>query len=284
MSWSSASGRKEIEAQLRRFGGGPDSEVDLAEAAVLLAALDSPKEPLERYFHHLSLLSRDTADLAEKMECETQIADRIAVLNAVIVERYGYAGDQETYDDLQNANLLRVIDRRLGLPIALGILYVHSARSQGWTVSGLNFPGHFMLRFDLGSERAIIDPFNGGRVRDTAELRSILKAFAGNDAELKPEHYTPMLNRDILIRLQNNIKLRLMQEKRLDQAVEVIESMLMISPERAGIWHDAGVLHSHVGNLRAAILAFEHYMELSHDSKGLSETAGLLAELKGRLH
>ena len=202
----------------------------------------------------------------------------------MLAGRYGYEGDRERYDDLENANLMRVIDRRRGLPIALGILYVHAARAQDWVVSGLNFPGHFMLRFGLGSERAIVDPFNGGRVRDTAELRSILKAFAGNDAELKPEHYTPMLNRDILIRLQNNIKLRLMQDKRLDRAVEVVESMLMISPERAGIWHDAGVLHTHVGNLRAAILAFEHYMELSHDSKGLSETAGLLAELKGRLH
>ena len=284
MAWSSASGRKDIEARLRRYGGGADSAVDLAEAALLLAALETPSEPLERYQHHLSLLTRDAADLAAKRDCESKLADRIAVLNAVIVGRYGYAGDNETYDDLQNANLMRVIDRRCGLPIALGILYVHAARGQGWEVCGLNFPGHFMLRFDLGSERAIVDPFNGGRVRDTAELRSILKAFAGNDAELKPEHYTPMMNRDILIRLQNNIKLRLMQDKRVDQAVEVVESMLMISPDRPGIWHDAGVLHTHVGNLRAAILAFEHYMELSHDSKGLSETAGLLAKLKGRLH
>ena len=284
MNWSAASKRKDIEEQLRRYGGLQDSAIDLAEAALLIAALENPDQPLDRYTHHLSLLARDTADLAKDSDCETSVSARIEALNAVLIERYGYGGDQETYDDLQNANLLRVIDRRQGLPIALGILYIHAARKQGWLVSGLNFPGHFMLRFDLGNERVILDPFHGGRIRDTSELRSILKAFAGNDAELKPEHYTPMLNRDILIRLQNNVKLRLMQDKRLDEAVQAIESMLMIAPERAGIWRDAGVLHAHVGNLRAAILAFEQYMDLSHDGQGLQETAAMLADLKSRLN
>ena len=284
MSWSAASGRKELEARLRQFGSGSDAAINLAEAALLIAALDSPRAPLEVYQDHLTEIARDTAEEALKRRCDSRLDDRIEALRVTLIERHGYEGDQETYDDLQNANLMRVIDRRKGLPISLGILFIHCARSQGWTVSGLNFPGHFMLRFDLGSERAIVDPFNQARVRDTAELRSILKAFAGNEAELKPEHYTPMLNRDILIRLLNNTKLRLMQDKRVNQAVEMIETMLMIAPERAGIWHDAGSLHSRVGNLRAAIIAFEHYMDLSHDSETKSQTATLLAELKARLN
>ena len=68
-----------------------------------------------------------------------------------------------------------------------------------------------------------------------------------------------------------------MQDKRVNQAVEMIEIMLMIAPERAGIWHDAGSLHARVGNLRAAIIAFEHYMDLSHDSDTKTQTADLLA-------
>lgn len=284
MSWSDASGRKELESKLRRFGSGSDSAINLAEAALLIAALDTPKAPIEVYQDHLRELARDTAEQAVALNCESSLEERITALRNTLVERHGYGGDQETYDDLQNANLMRVIDRRKGLPIALGILYMHCARSQGWTVSGLNFPGHFMLRFDLGSERAIVDPFNEARMRDTAELRNILKAFAGNEAELKPEHYTPMLNRDILIRLLNNMKLRLMQDKRVNQAVEMIETMLMIAPERAGIWHDAGSLHARVGNLRAAIIAFEQYMDLSHESDIKTQTADLLAELKARLN
>ena len=152
MSWSPASGRDEIETALRRLGSQPDEAVDVAEAALLMAALDRPRVPLERYRHHLSLLTRDTADLAQGAG-EATLDGRIAALNAVIRERYGYSGDALTYDDPQNANLMRVIDRRKGLPVALGILYLHAARAQGWPAEGLNFPGHFLLRLGCGSAR-----------------------------------------------------------------------------------------------------------------------------------
>src|SRR3546814_19645894 len=78
-----------------------------------------------------------------------------------------------------NANLRRVSDRRRGLPVALGILYLHGARAQGWAICGLNFPGHFLLRLDLGAERSIIAPFNGGQPRDAVALRALLKGKTG---------------------------------------------------------------------------------------------------------
>lgn len=208
----------------------------------------------------------------------------MAMLNAVLVDRYGYRGDSESYDNLMNANLMRVIDRRRGLPVALGILYLHAARAQGWEIYGLNFPGHFLLRLDLGGQRAIIDPFNGGAERDAATLRSMLKAMAGSAAELKPEHTAPVSNRDILLRLQNNIKLRLIQEERSGDALEVVETMLMIAPDRAELWREAGILHSHFDNMRAAIMAFEHYLELSGPEPGRQEIAELLAQLRTQLN
>lgn len=284
MSWSGASNRRDLESRLRRIGGQDDAEIDIAQAGLLLAALDRPQLGLERYYHHLSLLERDVADLAEKDGPEASLEQRMAMLNAVLVDRYGYRGDSESYDNLMNANLMRVIDRRRGLPVALGILYLHAARAQGWEIYGLNFPGHFLLRLDLGGQRAIIDPFNGGAERDAATLRSMLKAMAGSAAELKPEHTAPVSNRDILLRLQNNIKLRLIQEERSGDALEVVETMLMIAPDRAELWREAGILHSHFDNMRAAIMAFEHYLELSGPEPGRQEIAELLAQLRTQLN
>ncbi|GAB4225541.1 MAG: SirB1 family protein [Kiloniellaceae bacterium] len=284
MSWSSASNRRDLEGRLRRIGGQDDAEIDIAQAALLLAALDRPQLGLERYYHHLSLLARDVADLAAKEGAAASLDQRVAVLNAVLVERYGYRGDNETYDDLMNANLMRVIDRRRGLPVAIGILYLHAARAQGWEIYGLNFPGHFLLRLDLGGQRRIIDPFNGGEERDAAALRAMLKVMSGSGAELKPAHTAPMSNRDILLRLQNNIKLRLIQEERSADALEVIESMLMIAPDRAELWREAGVLHSHFENMRAAIMAFEHYLELGAPEPGRQEITTLLAQLRAQLN
>jgi len=285
MSWSSASNRPAVESRLRRIGAQDDAEIDVAGAALLLAALDRPQLSLERYHHHLSLLTRDIADMAEKSGAADSLETRVKVLNAILVERYGYRGDRETYDDLANANLMRVIDRRRGLPVALGILYLHGARAQGWQISGLNFPGHFLLRLDLGGRRAIIDPFNSGATRDAAALRALLKSMAGETMELRPEHTEPVGCRDVLLRLQNNIKLRHVREEHSGAALEVLESMLMIAPERAGLWREAGILHSHLDNMRAAIIAFEHYLELSPAGEpGRRDIAALLQQLRTQLN
>lgn len=285
MSWSSASNRQAVESSLRRVGAQDDAEIDVAEAALLLAALERPQLSLERYRHHLSLLTRDIADLGEKNGAADSLEARIRVLHAVLVERYGYRGDRESYDDLANANMMRVIDRRRGLPVALGILYLHVARAQGWQIAGLNFPGHFLLRLDLGGRRVIIDPFNNGEPRDAAALRGLLKSMAGDAAELRPEHTEPVGCRDVLLRLQNNIKLRHVREEHSAAALEVLESMLMIAPERAGLWREAGILHSHLDNMRAAIIAFEHYLELSPAGEpGRRDIAALLQQLRTQLN
>lgn len=284
MNWSTASNRKDLEGRLRQVGGQADDDIDIAQAAILLAALERPQAGLERYTHHLSLLERDTAELGARQNAGNDLSARISVLNEVLVERYSYQGDQDTYDALHNANMMRVIDRRRGLPVALGILYMHAARAQGWSICGLNFPGHFVLRLDLGAERAIIDPFRGGQVCDAATLRGLIKTLSGDEAELRPEHTTKVGNRDVLLRLQNNIKLRLIQQERSGEALEVVETMLMFAPQRAALWKEAGILHSHLDNMRAAIMAFEHYLELAGDEPDRQAIARLLQQLRTQLN
>ena len=126
----------------------------------------------------------------------------------MIASAYGYRGDSETYDDLQNADLARVIERRKGLPVALSILYLHVARAQGWEAEGLAFPGHFLIRVEIDGARHVLDPFNDGLVR-AAELRALLQRVLGPQAELSPEHFDPVPDRDVLLRLENNVRLRL---------------------------------------------------------------------------
>lgn len=283
MNWPPAERKAEVEAALRRAGGQPDEALDLAGTALLLAALERPAEPLEPYREHLALLQRETAELAGEAAAE-RLEARLEAINGVLFERHAYAGDAETYDDLRNADLMAVIERRRGLPVALGILYLHVARSQGWAAVGLAFPGHFLLRLDCGPQRAIVDPFNRGQLRQPAELRELLKALAGADAELTPEHYAAVSNRDVLLRLQNNRKLRLLREHRGEAALAVVEGMLMVAPGVVGLWREAGLLHAHHDNLRAAILALEHYLELAGQDPQRAEAERLLRQLRGRLN
>ncbi|NYZ15991.1 tetratricopeptide repeat protein [Azospirillum sp. RWY-5-1] len=276
------SSRTEALAILRDVGARRDEEIDLAEAALALGSLDRPGQPLDRYRRHLAAIARDMHDRFDA--AGDGLAARITLLHDIIIERHGYCGDSDTYDDLQNANLLRVIDRRKGLPVTLGILYLHAARAMGWAMVGLNFPGHFLVRMDCGGERAIIDPFNEGQVRTAVDLRDLLKATAGAAAELEPGHYQPVRNRDILLRLQNNLKLRFLSAHDVPRALEVLETMRVFAPDEPALWRETGLLEAHSGNLLDAIEALETFMRLSDSDRHLHQAAMLIQQLKGRLN
>jgi regulator of sirC expression with transglutaminase-like and TPR domain len=278
-------GSADIKRALQRLADMPDEEFDLAEAALMLAALERPRVSLERYRHHLRDLAEGVTREAKLRTGDLPALDaRAAALIATVADEYGYRGDDLTYDDLQNANLMRVIDRRKGLPVALGILYIHAARSQGWTVYGLNFPAHFLIALEAEGGRAIIDPFAARRLDGANDLRAFLKAVAGNAAELTPQHCTPLSNRGILLRLQNNIKARLAAQGRHERAVTVIEHMLLFAPDEADLWREAGVLHGETGNLRAAAAALEHYLAMAREPLARHTAAQLLQSLRQRLN
>lgn len=276
-------GRDDIEAALQEIGAMPDDAIELGETALLLASLTRPRVGLERYRDHLEALAREVGDVDDG-DAELPLERRLAALGDVIAGANGYHGDSLTYDDVQNANMIRVIDRRKGLPITLGILYIHAARAQGWACAGVNFPGHFLVRLDAGNESAMIDPFEAGVTYDAAELRALLKATAGTDAELHPEHTQPATNRAVLVRLQNNIKVRYEKMGRLDDAARILDSMLTIAPGETTLWYERGALDARRGRLGSAIEALETFMEKAAPGDARHEAATLLQRLRRSLN
>jgi regulator of sirC expression with transglutaminase-like and TPR domain len=253
----------------------------IGEAALALASFERPRVGLARYRQHLASIARDVGRHAG---AAADLTARAQALNEIILLKHGYSGDELTYDDLQNANLMRVVDRRKGLPVALGILYLHAARVQGWDSVGLGFPGHFLVRLAEGPERLILDPFHGGRVCDAADLRELLKATAGQEIELMPEHYAPVSDRDVLLRLQNNLKSRLLQGARYDRALRVVETMLMLAPDLVELWQEAGLLHARQGNIIASVNALQEFVVRAPEGTARHQAAALLQQLKSKLN
>jgi regulator of sirC expression with transglutaminase-like and TPR domain len=266
---------------LRDLGVSGERVWPIAEAALALASFERPRVGPSRYREHLRLLARDVDRHAGAVG---DVAARARALNEIILLKYRYSGDELTYDDLQNANLMRVVDRRRGLPVALGILYMHAGRAQGWDTVGLAFPGHFLIRLSDGPDRLILDPFHGGRACGAAELRELLKASAGQDSELQPDHYAPVSDRDVLLRLQNNLKARLLQAQRYERAVAVVETMLMLAPDLAELWREAGMLHAGLGNMRAAAAALEQFVLRAPDGTARHQAAAMLQQLRAKLN
>lgn len=266
---------------LRDLAARASPVLPVGEAALALASFERPRVGLARYRQHLATVARDVGRHAA---VSGDLAGRARALNEVILLKHGYSGDELTYDDLQNANLMRVVDRRKGLPVALGILYLHAARAQGWSSFGLGFPGHFLVRIEDGADRLILDPFHGGQICDAARLRELLKAMAGQEIELLPEHYATVADRDVLLRLQNNLKSRLLQAGRNERALRVVETMLLLAPDLADLWQEAAVLHARLGNIRASVAAVEEYIRRVPEGAARYQAAAFLQQLKTKLN
>ncbi len=272
---------EECARYLREIAALSSPILPIGEAALALASYERPRVGLARYRQHLTTIARD---VGRHSGAGGDLAARVQALNEIILLKHGYSGDELNYDDLQNANLMRVVDRRKGLPVALGILYLHAARAQGWDSVGLGFPGHFLVRLTEGAERLIVDPFHGGRVCDAATLRELLKAMAGQEVELAPEHYAPVADRDVLLRLQNNLKSRLMQAGRHERALRVVETMLLLAPDLAELWHEAGLLNARLGNMRAGANALEEFIIRAPEGTARHQAAAILQQLKSKLN
>jgi len=267
---------------IRYAGTLPEADVDLAESALALALLFLPGLKPDRFRQHLRKMGEQVKEDFQarlRLKEPDTLATKVAALRKVVHEQQGYQGDTETYDDIQNANLIRVIERRRGLPVALGILYLVVAERAGWQMDGLNFPGHFLVRMEDEGERIILDPFQLGKEMHAPDLRQLLKSIAGQNAELSHEFYTAVGKRDMLVRLQNNLKKRLIDLEEYAQAVIVVEAMEALAPDEYRTLFDKGVLYAKLGQRRQAITAFEAYIEKTPDAREKQQAHGLLQQI-----
>ncbi len=274
----------DIRARLIKIGTLADEDIDIAEAAFILAAAERPGVALDPYRRHLDHLVADVRVYVGGTEPAVALDLRIEALEQVIVKHYGYGGTEAVFDDLDAANLMRVIDNRQGLPIVISILFIHTARWLGWPISGLDFPGRFLVRMEFEGERKILDPFGGGRVLEAQDMREMFKAVTGAHAELTPKHYRDVGNRDILLRLQGNIKTWLLHGERPEDAIDVLETMLLFAPHQAELWREKGMLHARLDDIKDAVQALEEYLRRSGGAGPLYNTSVLLQELRARLN
>ena len=274
----------DIRARLTKIGGAEDGAIDLFETALVLAAAARPGARLDPYRRHMEGIISEVRTYVGSTEPLVPLGLRIEGLVQVIIKRYGYGGTQEVFDDLDAVNMMRVINSRSGMPIVIGILFMQTARTLGWDICGLDFPGRFLVRLEAGGERRILDPFAGGTVVEPRDMRDMFKAIAGNHVELRAEHYRDMGNRDILLRLQGNIKIRLLREERFDDALETLEVMLLFAPDKLELWRETGLLHARLDHIKDAIRALEEYLRRCGTDETRYNTSMLLQELRARLN
>ncbi|MBE7451237.1 MAG: hypothetical protein HS111_20780 [Kofleriaceae bacterium] len=152
----------------------------------------------------------------------------VATLAELLGGKLGLRGDEDEYDDPENSFLPRVLERRLGLPILLSIVYLEVARRAAVPLDGLALPGHFVVgqRQDDGAV-VVIDPFAGGRVLAWPEVEALVARAGG---QLTPAHLTPASAHTIATRMLRNLLGSYRRRARLDKLRVVAQLLAAIDP------------------------------------------------------
>tara|TARA_R110000772_G_scaffold73216_8_gene160002 strand:- start:58445 stop:59293 length:849 start_codon:yes stop_codon:yes gene_type:complete len=272
----------DLRRALGEIGRRDDTDFPIADAALHLAAARLPGLNLGPYERHLARLTGEVADYAGPGT--PNLAGQYDALIQVIDRRYGYGGNESVFEDLDAANLARVIDTRRGLPVALGIVYMEVCNRLGWSLVGLDFPGRFLVRLEHAGGRMILDLFEGGRELTPPDLRGMLKTMAGADAELHPRYLSEMTARQVVLRLEDNIRVRQMQRGDLADAADTIALMLLIAPDTGHLWREAGIVNARLDRVAHAVEALEEYLKRAPGEENGYEASLLLQELRAKLN
>ena len=268
---------------LRAIGQLTDAEIDIGSAALQLGRVDAPDADWRAAAAHLSDLAHGAVRRAAALDRE-DLSARAAALADLLANEFGYIGDLETYDDPANANLIRVTERRRGLPVALGVIWLHAARAAGWGSHGVDFPSHFLVALEGYKTQVVVDVFNRGQVMSARELRVLLKRVEGEAAELRPGLLQPMSTRRVLLRLQNNIMTRRLEAGDLRGGLRCTEDMLLIAPDQAELWRQAGVMNQKLEQVAAARDCYQHFLELVPEGSAANMVRAQLEILKSMLN
>ncbi|HZU32336.1 MAG TPA: transglutaminase-like domain-containing protein, partial [Candidatus Angelobacter sp.] len=181
-----------------------DENVDLLRAALTFARIEDPNLDIEHYVHHVEDLARRVAAKIQDWDDPSQM---IAALNEVLFQEEMFRGNSVDYYNPRNSFLHDVLDRRLGIPITLALLYMEVARRVGFPLFGVGMPGHFLLKhYDVDGRSILIDAFERGSIVTEEDCRQKLKDIYSGQVALQPEFLLPVTRRQMLTRMLNNLR------------------------------------------------------------------------------
>jgi regulator of sirC expression with transglutaminase-like and TPR domain len=210
-----------------------DDDIELDVAALLIGAWEHGNLDVARYRAKLDDIAAQAA-AAIDASASSDTADRpcaaARALARMLFGELGFRGNVADYYNPRNSFLADVLDRRLGIPITLSVLYVEIARRVGVAAHGVGFPGHFLVRVDCGAVPLILDPFAGGAELDRASLRSLHARFARPDARLDDSTLAPSPKQQILARMLHNLGGIYGRAGDLRRSIEILEHLAVLDP------------------------------------------------------
>jgi len=266
-------------ARFRDLITRPDDEIDLAEAALLIAKNVNADLDVGRYLSQLEGLA---LQLAQRLPDSLSDPDRIRALNHFLFDEQGFAPNIENYYDPRNSFLNEVLERRVGIPISLSILYIEVGRRIGLPLRGVSFPGHFLVKCKVGDGVIVLDPYCRGLSLSLRDLQQRLREIKGG--EVSRAIIAGMLvsadKKEILARVLRNLKAIYIEREEQSRVLAVMEWIIALVPADASEVRDRGLLYAKLECPRAAVEDLERYLELAPEAEDAHELRTRVVELR----
>lgn len=255
------------------------SSIPLDLGALLIAAQAQPALKIQAWLARLDAMGDQ---VRSRFPVNATSAEKLEVLTNYLTDVIGLRGNVASYYEPENSYLNRVIERSLGIPITISVLYLEVGRRCEMPLKGIGFPGHFLLKH-CDSPEGYLDPFDPRRVLNTEDLEAMLERLTRGAVQLSPEHLEPTSNRDILTRMLANLKLVHTQRDEWARAVRMCDGILALAPGRAQEYRDRGEYHARLEFDGHAVADFEHYLAVMPYAPDAPAVRAQLEEARERL-
>ncbi|HEV8492403.1 MAG TPA: transglutaminase-like domain-containing protein, partial [Candidatus Angelobacter sp.] len=246
-----------------------DERVDILRAALTLSRIHEPALDMERYVHRVDELA---ARVAAKIDDPDDPVQIIAAMNDVLFREEMFRGNTVDYYSPRNSFLHDVLDRRLGIPITLALVYMEVARRVGFQLFGVGMPGHFLVKhYDVDGHSILIDAFERGSIVTEDDCRQKLDSIYSGQVALQPEFLLPVTRRQMLTRILNNLRSIYLSQRDFRRAVQVVDLILVIYPRSPEDMKQRAVLRYNLNDFRGALSDFEEYVKMSPDASDAEE-------------
>jgi regulator of sirC expression with transglutaminase-like and TPR domain len=260
----------------------PRDAINLAEAALVIAGDEYPELDVAAYVQRIDALAQT---LRSRLRADISPADTLALLNRYLFDELGFAGNSDDYYDPRNSYLNDVIDRKLGIPITLSVLYIEVGRRLGLPLSGVSFPGHFLVKCALRNGAVVLDAYAKGASLGIKDLQKRLRALVGG-ADVAPEAVMRLLTAaapaEIIARMLRNLKAIHAERGDKTRALTAMNRVLDLFPQAADAYRDRARLHEELDCFRAAQLDFEAYLRFEPEAHDARAVRARIAELRDR--
>lgn len=254
-----------------------EEDLNLALAALLVAQEEYSQLPVDRYLTRLDLLAEETRD---RLDGETAPLLVLHELLDTLYQRHNFRGNREAYYDPRNSFLNDVLDRGLGIPLTLGIVLLEVGWRLGLPLEGVNFPGHFLVRFHGDAVDFLVDPYDGGALRFQDQAQELLDRVYGGMIRVHDSFLRTARRHEMVIRLLTNLKSLYLNVQDHARALAAVERILLLRPTGPIEIRDRGVILARMGKRGEALEQLEAYLHLAPEAADSQRIRGMVEELR----